>query len=130
MMIIKKKRTIRLKDPRLRKIRTELRTLLRLVWQDQVRDLYNQIDIIYNDKSLDYKTQKLKTDVIRKKIEKIDFAYLHGPHGCRVCGNREADLTFNPCTSTWYCENCYKFNQDFYKKNPDPEGRDWREIYP
>ena len=130
MMSMKKKRTIRLKDPRLRKARYELRTLLRLVWEKQISDLYDKIETIRDDDSLELDTKIQRKAQIDKQIEAIDFAYLHGPHGCRLCGDRDADLTYNPCNSTWFCESCYKSNQEFYKKNPHPEGLDWRELYP
>ncbi len=130
MMLMKKKRTIKLKDPRLRKARTELRTLLRLVWEKKTLELHDQIDAIYDDKSLDYEARKPKIRQIKEKIKALDFAYKRAPHGCCVCGRREPDLTYNPCDSTWYCEDCYEFNQSYYKRNPHPYEPDWRRLYP
>lgn len=127
---MKKKRTIRLKDPQLRKARTELRTLLRLVWQNQRGELYDQIEAIRHNDSLDLNIKIQKKDQIREKIRVLDHVYLHGPHGCRLCGRRDLDLTYNPRDSTWYCESCYEFNQSYYKKHPHPEEPDWRKLYP
>ena len=121
MMSMKKKRTIRLKDPRLRKARTELRTLLRLVWEKQTSELH-EIFMNTDDEKTMYE--------IEKKIKALDHSYLHGPHGCRLCGRRDLDLTYNPRDSTWYCESCYEFNQSYYKKHPHPEEPDWRKLYP
>ncbi|KKN58651.1 hypothetical protein LCGC14_0550180 [marine sediment metagenome] len=115
MIVMKKKRTIRLKDTRLRRVRTNLRTLLRLMWQSQRRKLH-KIFMDTNDKK------------ILEEISSLDHSYLHGPNGCRLCGGREFDLTYNPGDDTWYCERCYKFNQNYYKKHP--EEADWRELYP
>ena len=130
MILMKKKRTIKLKDPRLRKARTELRTLLRLVWQKQRRSLYDKIKEIRRDKSLDYESKKPKIRLIKEKIKSLDYAYKRAPHGCCVCSRREPDLTYNPCDSSWYCESCYEFNQSYYKRNPHPYEHDWRKLYP
>ena len=128
MMQMKKKRTIRLKDPRLRKVRTELRTLLSLMWQKQKKILNDQINEVYNDKSLAYLSKKKEVNQILEKIIALDRTYLHGLHGCRLCGRREPDLTYNPGDNMWYCDSCYEFNQDYYKRHP--EEANWRKLYP
>ncbi|KKM07094.1 hypothetical protein LCGC14_1737380 [marine sediment metagenome] len=96
------------------------------MWQSQTSELRKTlIDSNYG------KTNEEKINAIyvtEKKIRDLDRAYLHGPHGCRLCGRRDLDLTYNPGNTTWYCESCHKFNQDYYKKHPE-EG-DWRELYP
>jgi len=127
-MLMKKKRYIRLKDPRLRRARTELRTLLSLVWDKQVSDLYDQIEVIINDDSLDLETKIYRKDRVRKKIADLNSIYDRSPIGCRVCRNRDRDLTYVPALDTWYCEPCYEFNQDYYKRHP--KETDWEEIYP
>ena len=125
---MKKKRFIRLKDPRLIKARTELRTLLALVWDKQVSELYDQIKLIRNDDLLDLKTKIYRKDKIRKKIAALKSIYHQSPIGCRVCGHRDRDLTYVPALDTWYCEPCYTFNQDYYKRHP--EEADWKVLYP
>ena len=102
MMLMNKRRTISLRDPRLRKARTELRTLLRLVWQEQKSELH-EIFMNTNDEKI--------MNEIEEKIKVLDHAYLHGPHGCRLCGRQDLDLTYNPVFDTWYCESCYEFNR-------------------
>jgi len=130
MVPMKRKQTIRLKDPRLRKARTELRTLLHLVWQEYRRALSDQIDAIYNDKSLDYESRTKKVGQIIDEIKTLDFTYNHSCIRCRVCGHQDLDLTYNPKDSTWYCESCYRANQEYYKENPHPYKPDWRDLYP
>ena len=125
---MKKKRFIRLKDPRLRKARTELRTLLALVWDKQVAELDDKIEEIDRDDSLDLKSKIRKPDQIREKILALKRIYHQSPVGCRTCGNRDRDLTYVPALDTWYCEPCYNFNQDYYKRHP--EEADWKELYP
>jgi hypothetical protein len=127
-MFMKKKRFIKLKDPRLIKARTELRTLLSLVWDRQVSDLYDQIKEIDQDSSLDLPSKIRKQDQFRREIATLRCIYHQSPIGCRVCGNRERDLAYVPTLNTWYCEPCYLFNQDYYKRHP--EEADWKALYP
>jgi len=125
---MKKKRFIRLKDPRLIKAHTELRTLLALVWDKQVSELYDKIKEIDYDSSIDLKSKIILQDQVREKIRALRRLYDKSPIGCRVCGNRDHDLTYVPALDTWYCEPCYDFNQDYYKRHP--EEADWKIIYP
>ncbi len=125
---MKKKRFIRLKDPRLIKARTELRTLLALVWDKQVSELYDKIKEIDYDSSIDLKSKIILQDQVREKIRALGRLYDKSPIGCRVCGNRDRDLAYGPALDTWYCEPCYNFNQDYYKRHP--EEADWKILYP
>jgi len=125
---MKKKRFIRLKDPRLIRARAELRTLLSLVWDKQVSELYDQIKAIDHDSSLDLRSKIRKQDQVREKITALKSIYHQSSIGCRTCGNRDRDLTYVPALDTWYCEPCYEFNQDYYKRHP--EEADWRKLYP
>jgi hypothetical protein len=116
---MKKKRSITLKDPRLIRARTELRMLLSLVWDKQVSELH---------KNFMTTTDIEKKDEISKKIKALTNSLHRAPIGCRVCGHLERDLTYIPAFDTWYCEPCYLFNQDYYKRHP--EEADWKALYP
>lgn len=83
--------------------------------------------------SLDIKAFELKIEEenrVERQIEELDRARRSSPIGCRVCGRQDLDLVFNPCSNQWYCEGCYTFNQEAYKKNPHPYEPDWRKIFP
>ena len=110
-----KKRKITIKHPRLRKIRYELRSLLRLVWLDRRRELHEQHR---KAESIEEMQQ------ISWKIQSLDRAADKHPIGCTLCGDREADLIYNPNDSSWYCERCYTFQQEEYRKM----GNTW--LYP
>jgi hypothetical protein len=102
-----KKRKITLKDPRLRKIRYELRSLLRLVWLDRLDELSNKLrsaDSVEEMQQISWKKQEL------------DRAADRHPIGCKLCGDRDVDLIYNPNTSRWYCERCYTFQQTEFRK--------------
>jgi len=126
----KKKRVIRVKDPQLRRFRTSMRELLKEMHSSERGRLYDQIVLIRNDEALDIGTKIKEKDIIRKQIGELDRARFHAPIGCCICGRQDLDLVFNPYGSEWYCESCYAFNQDYYKKNPHPYEPDWRKLYP
>ncbi|NVM19193.1 MAG: hypothetical protein HWN80_15880 [Candidatus Lokiarchaeota archaeon] len=123
----KKKRIIRVRDSQLRRFRTAMRELLKIAYNSEWQSMHDQIDSInINDFDLKIKNE----DKIHRQIEELERARFRAPIGCRVCGRQDLDLVFNPCSIQWYCEGCYSFNQESYKKNPHPEGIDWRKIYP
>ena len=123
----KEKRIIKVKHPQLRKFRTSMRELLKVVHSSERGRLHDQIDLIrIGDFSL-----KVKEEVkIRKQIEELDRARFSAPIGCCVCGRQDLDLVYNPYSNEWYCEGCYTFNQEHYKKKPHPEGINWEKLYP
>lgn len=123
----KEKRIIKVKNPQLRRFRTALRELLKEAYSSERGWLHDQIAGIDID---DFDLKIKEEDKLHKQIEELDRARRRAPLGCRVCGRQDLDLVFNPCSSQWYCEGCYTFNQEYYKKNPHPWEPDWRKHYP
>jgi len=117
----KKKRIIRVKHPQLQKFRTAMRELLKNAQTTERRGLRE-----FSNFGLGIE----KENEVERQIEELDRARRHAPIGCRVCGRQDLDLVFNPSSSQWYCEGCYTFNQEAYKKNPHPYEPDWRKIFP
>jgi hypothetical protein len=107
-----------------------MRELLKETHHARAMALYDQIALIRNDEALDIDAKIKKKDTIRKQIGELDRARHRAPIGCCLCGRQDLDLVFNPYGSEWYCEACYTFNQEYYKKNPHPYEPDWRKIYP
>lgn len=116
---MKKKKTIILQNPRLRKARLELRILLQLAKEARSSDLHQCF--------MSTKDPKLRSEIL-KKIKALERAYNHSTLGCRLCGELGLDLTHNPGDDSWYCEKCYKLNQNYYK--PHPEEANWKKLYP
>ena len=124
---VKKKRIIRVKHPQLRRFRTAMRELLKAAHNSEwwkLRNLSNSIN------KSDYNLWMEETKRIERQIEELDRALFRTPIGCRLCGRQDLDLVFNPCNSHWYCEDCYTFNQEGFKKDPHPYEPDWRKLYP
>jgi hypothetical protein len=90
----------------------------------RLRDLSNSINFE------DFELKCREENRIERMIEELDRTRRSSPIGCRICGRQDLDLVFNPYGSEWYCENCYTFNQEYYKKNPHPYEPDWRKLYP
>ncbi len=125
---MKKKKTITLKDTRLRKVRTELRSLLILAKEGRISELYDQIEAIGQDRSLDLETKIRRKNRVRQIISSLEFAFNHSTLRCCLCGGVDLDLTYNPGDDLWYCEKCYMFNQSYYKQHPNEA--DWKKLYP
>ncbi len=124
---VKKKRIIRVKHPQLLRFRTAMRELLKAAKSSEEKKLWemsSSLDI--EDYSLWMKEKKK----IANQIRELDRAEFRAPISCRLCDRKDLDLVFNPCSSEWYCEGCYTFNQEYYKNNPHPYEPDWRKIYP
>lgn len=126
-MKIIKPRIIRIRDPQLREFRSFLRRLLKAAYRSERDRLHSQISLLRIGNS---NLRMAEEDKIHKQIEKLDRARYSAPLGCCVCGRLDLDLLFNQFGKEWYCEGCYNFNQEYYKKNPHPYLPDWRKHYP
>jgi len=97
-----------LKDEKLRKIRYELRTLLRLEKEKRIDALHDELVAISYDKSLSYNEYAEKTQPIVKNQEKLRLAYNIYPLCCGICGDRMRNLVYNPVMCQWRCVPCYE----------------------
>lgn len=84
-----KKKIRVLRDPKLRKIRYELRTLLHLACRDKMMELRSDYKAVLE-------RNKLKTH------------YHRSPISCWACGNRMKDLVKDPETGFWFCVDCFE----------------------
>ncbi len=108
---LKNKQKVRiLKNPRLRKIRYELRTLLSLEYYKKRKELYKRSGDIRGDKSISYDERKERLKRLLKDIEKLKLTFHRSTISCWVCGDRMNDLIQDPDSLFWFCVNCH---QDF-----------------
>lgn len=119
---MKKKKTITIKNPKLRKIRNNLRELL-IEWKiKQWRELneeykkihYDQAGRVRHSKELS-KGERFKVGRIQEQMKTLDDIMTGSICKCTVCGAPDKDMTYNPVEKRWFCVDCYKLNQDFYK---------------
>ncbi|MFX1572098.1 MAG: hypothetical protein ACFFB0_05075 [Promethearchaeota archaeon] len=105
-----------LKDPLLRKIRYELRTLLRLEYEKRRALLTKEWEDIVKDETLTYKQRFEKYKEKNKEIERLDMLKSRYPINCSVCGDRMENLVWNPNRHQWRCVPCY---EGAHRKFPD-----------
>ncbi len=115
---MKKKRTISITNPKLRKIRDSLREIISKASDSYERELIKERD------GLRLEEDKEKIKVLGDKIDKIYTAWKNSICVCPVCGSRTSDMTFNPHLKAWFCVDCYEKNRQFYVKRGEPH------IYP
>jgi hypothetical protein len=101
-ILMKKKRTIRLKDPKLRKIRTELRTLLVREADKRILDLIDKQSSLLDEPSFDGEKDSLLENQ-KNKLRKLLKASICS---CATCSDMKKDHVFTPKTREWYCEKC------------------------
>lgn len=99
---MKEKRTICVRDSRLRKIRYELRTLL---VREANKRILNKIteegNLRRSDEYSDEKYYKLYDQEIQlRKLLKASIC------SCATCSDMKKDHIFTPKTREWYCEKC------------------------
>ena len=116
---VKKKVVQKLKDEKLKKIRYELRTLLRLEKEKRISNLHEKFVKIARDKSISYDESKKKCRFIIKKQEELRLSYGRYPLCCGICGDRMENLVYNPVMCEWRCFLCYEqAHRKFPKEYP------------
>lgn len=121
-----KKKTIRLKDPKLRKIRTELRTLLVREAYKRIANLTDKQGILRERRPLgDENFLELDNQLENQKnqLRKLIKASICS---CVTCSDMKEDHVFSPKTREWYCEKCYErlkkrhyFSNDYLREHAD-----------
>ena len=132
-MIIKlhgERRVIRLKNPKLIKIRTGFRKLLEKEWSKRKRELEVQDNILYqnffHDKIIDEATFDIQSRKIQAQLAASKKLRRASITSCASCGDMEKDHVFVPQTREWYCEECLEFLE---KKDYFEVMENWENFY-
>lgn len=107
---MKKKRAIVIKNPDLIRLRNNLRIILRKWASAEWNKLHEEQEEILLDKSKSEIFRKLERE--KQKIRKIVDSSICR---CSRCSAFDKDMTYNPVRKVWYCVECYKELQDYYK---------------
>jgi ribosomal protein L37AE/L43A len=114
---MKRKRTIRLKDPQLIKIRNNLRALIEAAGSARKREINNQkLKLMGGGPRAQKKYQRLS-----KEYDQLEIALRASICVCPSCFSSKKDMTFNPNTKMWYCTSCYKTMQKYNDVEMDGE---------
>ena len=112
---MKKKKTIIIKNPRLQKLRYNLRmiiikeahmrkSMLRKKW----KEYWEMGD---RERAQDFAIEK--QEISRSINNSICI--------CHVCGSTKKNMVYNPELKTWFCIECYGINKSFYRKRGQPQ---------
>jgi len=116
---VKKKKTIIIKDPRLRRVRNNFRILL-IKWKskqwNQLNDAYTKIQFDKNHyvRKLSVK-ERQRVKSLRGQMNRLDWIVNHSICKCTVCSASDKDMTYNPAQERWFCVDCYQQLQQDYK---------------
>lgn len=123
---MKNKRTVSIKDPRLRRFRDNLRLLIfkavSVEWKryfDERRKLNTDLDGNYRNLSGSKKSRVAELTV---KMNQITNFREESIIQCPACRKINRDMTFNLRLKQWYCSQCYKEMAELYYQWRRKEG--------
>ena len=108
----KREITIRIKDPRLQKIRNEFRKLFWTATEQKIMEFHALIGTITSSSSYWDESDPLYTslsyedNLYRKEQEKLTIAQRDSITWCSVCYSFEKDMVYRPAHSMWLCTEC------------------------
>ena len=119
---MEKKRVIKIRNPKLKEIRNNLRTIfikgVMVQWRilhDEIRRL--RFDNLGNRKLIDDMTseEQVRYRDLQKMESQLTDAIERSICQCYTCGKADQDMIYNPDYSAWYCVECYNITQSFYR---------------
>ncbi len=84
-----------LKNPRLRRIRYRLRTLLFKLFELKKDEMHRKVGESRRDDSLSYDVKGERFKELQKEEERLIINFSQSPINCAMCGNREEDLLYH-----------------------------------
>ena len=109
---MKKEKTIVVRDPKLRKIRDNLRTILILESGAREEEITAQKRKILFDKDGNAQTLTVKEErkAIKLSLEyrKYLFSMRDSICFCQLCHSTDKDMSYNPKFKQWFCVDCSK----------------------
>lgn len=122
---MKKKKTIIIKNPRLQKLRLNLRMVLIKAVSSEWNKLHEKqkkylYDSLGNAKKMDVfeKEQFRKIERGKQLLLRMENRSVCR---CPSCQKTDRNMIFNPELQTWYCIDCYEINKSFYRKRGQPQ---------
>jgi len=110
-MEMNKKRLVKINNPRLCKIRKELRQLLLMLFETQINNFFDEKDRVRENSGITYNRKQKRLRELSRKIQDLKMAKRSAPLSCSTCSRVDIDLMYNPTVNSWYCVVCYEFNQ-------------------
>ena len=114
MIHMRDKRAIIIKDPRLQKIRNNLRNLLLRAVSVKWNELFDEMDSLrYTPEGTrrtvdDFSSHELK-EYRSYQAQQSELRKLSDKSICKcvACGRADRDMVYNKAYNAWYCTECY-----------------------
>ena len=123
---MKKYRLIKVRNPRLRYIRYNLRRFLLHLSYEKSREIRDAIDEISRDESLSFHERFVKKKPLYRELDALRDLRLKTPLYCDGCFHGNLDMIYDVGGKVWICESCYREYREFERKR----GKDYRKMYP
>ena len=130
---MKKRRTIVIEDPCLKKIRDNLRMFLIQVVVRLEDEIQERIESIIYGKNRNFREltseEEKEVDKLNLELRKYMSLMRDSICYCDTCQSKDKDMSYNPMLKKWYCIDCFKEFQEEYtihKPRRIQEG-DWDE---
>ena len=114
---MKKYRLVKVRNPRLRFIRHNLRRFLLYLSYEKTGEILKAMEGLgsYHEKA-----------PLRSKLDEIKRVRNRAPLICQGCGSKSLDIIYLVGAEEWYCEFCYRRYREFERKR----GANYRKMYP
>jgi hypothetical protein len=103
-----RKRIHSLRNPKIRKIRYNFRSLLHLWYREKGKEYMVKKANVREDKTLSYEQRQKKLRSLRERDEELQSALAAAPISCGWCSDKVDDLVFEPSRQSWFCVTCYE----------------------
>jgi hypothetical protein len=111
---MKNGRTISLREPKLQKIRNNLRLIILKEASKRKKELSNQKHRLTHDKDGNYfKISDETSNLLRSLTDKwweIERPLRASIIKCATCSKHNRDMTYHRKSQSWYCVDCFKKN--------------------
>lgn len=108
------KRAIIIKDPRLQRIRNNLRNLIIQTYHKEFKKLFDKMEKIERDNTGKYRSvddmtpgEKDRFRSLQEQENQLSNALDRSILICVACGKGERDMVYNKAYNAWYCTECY-----------------------
>jgi len=123
---MKKYRLIKVRNPRLRYIRYNLRRFLLHLSEDKMQELIDASYEVLGDESLSKEERDAKYWQLSEKLDALRDLRKKTPLYCQGCASSNLDMIYHVGGKAWICEFCYREYREFERKR----GENYRKIYP
>jgi len=123
---MKKYRLIKVRNPRLRYIRYNLRRFLLHLSEEKMQELIDASYEVLADKSLTKEERDERYWQLSKKLDELRDLSKKAPLYCDGCGSSNLDMIYHVGRKKWFCEFCYRDFREYFRK----QGEDYRKRFP